>query len=785
MIAHVKKKNFFGILGVLSLCAHVSANENKNGGVVMKIDNGTQGIHPRMMISIHNIEMKEMNRQNTTIAPDSVAKNEATEKYLDPSKSGTDEKSNAKEQTLFFPYNLLIISEILQKLENSECVAATTHVIEAMTRHERWALELFDSFPKFPTGILYGNYYQMGNFDECVGVRDRIETKDESNNTETFLHGQYCLADIHFAQKSGRAQRSLNENKALKMDRNLFNRSVIHWGICLPSACTTKDAEIFTREVFTSSAENFEVVSVVVDPEKCEINGSQPFTILEIVYGCIIGCFIIFTCLATSIHIWYLCKTRRSYIYNVETLREKQSESVLKEIVISFSLVHSIGKIMQTKSHESNLTCICGIKSISMCLIIIGHSLLFIFGGPVENKGFFEEEMTSLQNGPLLNNPLLVDSFLLVSGFLMCRLLLIELDRRKGRVNMAILYVARYIRLTPSYLIVIGLYTTFLYRLGSGPLWKSRIGMERERCLQSWWTNILYVNNYVSADQLCMFQSWYLSVDFHLFIIAPFIIYPLWKYRKVGEIILFTCIAISSAVPFWITYENNLDPTQLVHPPELGDISSNFYFTNAYIKTHMRSSSYFIGILLGYVVHTLQTSGKKIPTSIITFGSILTVSLGLVSMFSIVVFYKPDHLADSLENAIYASLHRIAWCLAVGWIILLCVTDNAEFINKLLSLRPFIPLSRLTYCAYLVNGLVEVYNMGVIRQPMYMSRYELACKVFSHVVFTYVIAFLLCIIFESPIHNVEKILLKRDKSKIKQNPSQRPLESSYNHSSEN
>nr|XP_023017426.1 nose resistant to fluoxetine protein 6-like isoform X2 [Leptinotarsa decemlineata] len=762
MIARVKKKFVLGLLVILNLSTTVSANEGKNESVVMKINNMTYNIHPRMMISQHNAKLKERNETNIISNVNTSAEEvNMTEKSQNMSKSNPDEKSESKAPALYFPYNLRIISEILQKLENKECVAATTQVIEAMTRHERWALELFDSFAKFPVGILYGNYYQMGNFDECVGVRKHIEMKD--------LQGQYCLADIYFKQKNERVERSIN--LPLKKYRYAFNNSLLHWGICLPSACTTLDSEIFTREIFASSAENFEVVSVSVDPIKCTVNKSPPFTTLEIVYGCIIGCFLIFTILATLVHCCYIQQMRKAAKYSVDTLRHEQSENALKKILICFSIIQTTGKLLQTKSNESNLECICGIKCISMILIIIGHSLVFIFGGPVENKDFFEKELTRVENGPLLNNPLLVDNFLLVSGFLMCRLLLIELERRKGKLNVVIIYAARYIRLTPVYLIVIGFYTTFLHRTASGPFWESRVGLERDRCLNSWWTNILYINNYVNSDQLCMFQSWYLSVDYHLFIIAPIIIYPLWRWRKIGEIILVACTLISGAIPLWITYMKNLDPTLLAYPSELEDISTNFYYMNAYIKTHMRSSSYCIGIFLGYLVHRLQSSGIKMRPSILTLGSILATLLGTVSMYSIVIFFDPGHTENMIENAVYASLHRIGWSLAIGWVILICVTDHAGIVNKFLSYRAFIPLSRLTYCAYLANGIIEIYNMGNLRF------FFQANKCLAHVLLTYSMAFVLCIIFESPIHGLEKILLTKHKVKeLREISSLRPLE---------
>lgn len=66
-------------------------------------------------------------------------------------------------------------------------------------------------------------------------------------------------------------------------------------------------------------------------------------------------------------------------------------------------------------------------------------------------------------------------------------------------------------RLTPAYLMMIGLYSSWFIRIGDGPLWKQRISLEQERCQQSWWKNILYINNYYGNDALCMFQSWYLA----------------------------------------------------------------------------------------------------------------------------------------------------------------------------------------------------------------------------------------------------------------------------------
>lgn len=97
--------------------------------------------------------------------------------------------------------------------------------------------------------------------------------------------------------------------------------------------------------------------------------------------------------------------------------------------------------------------------------------------------------------------------------------------------------------------------------MGDGPIWNSRISVEQERCENSWWKNLLYINNYFGNEQLCMFQSWYLAADTQLFILAPILIYPLWRCRKLGLYLLGAVAGVSIAIPFYVTYSQSLDPS--------------------------------------------------------------------------------------------------------------------------------------------------------------------------------------------------------------------------------
>lgn len=113
---------------------------------------------------------------------------------------------------------------------------------------------------------------------------------------------------------------------------------------------------------------------------------------------------------------------------------------------MKFSFTANIKKLGQESKDELGLSSVNGIKAISMFFIVAGHALVFMVGGPVQNSNFYLEQSQMLQNAFLINSPLLVDSFLLLSGFLFVRLVMIELDKRRGKINFGILYIFRYIR---------------------------------------------------------------------------------------------------------------------------------------------------------------------------------------------------------------------------------------------------------------------------------------------------------------------------------------------------
>lgn len=111
---------------------------------------------------------------------------------------------------------------------------------------------------------------------------------------------------------------------------------------------------------------------------------------------------------------------------------------------------------------------------------------------------------------------------------------------------------------------------------------------------------------------------------------------------------------------------------------------------------------------------------------------ILSSAIGIYSMFSVTLYYLPSYRYTQLESALYNSLHRLGWSIFTGWIVLGCVTSEGNLLKSFLSSQVLVPISRLTYCAYLTNGFIELYLAASIRTPKYMSVSNLvSTKIYS------------------------------------------------------
>lgn len=67
----------------------------------------------------------------------------------------------------------------------------------------------------------------------------------------------------------------------------------------------------------------------------------------------------------------------------------------------------------------------------------------------------------------------------------------------------------RFTRITPVYIFVLGFVTTWWRHSSDGPTWAPLVEAECARCRAKWWSQLLYVNNFVKPNEKCLIQTWW------------------------------------------------------------------------------------------------------------------------------------------------------------------------------------------------------------------------------------------------------------------------------------
>ncbi|KAJ8304384.1 hypothetical protein KUTeg_017967 [Tegillarca granosa] len=221
-----------------------------------------------------------------------------------------------------------------------------------------------------------------------------------------------------------------------------------------------------------------------------------------------------------------------------------------------------------------------------------------------------------------------------------------------------------------------------------------------------------------------------------------------------------------------VSSKNNLQPSSL-GGGEPG-VTHGDYMDLYYFKSWCRMGPYIIGIIGGYILYKLDCKLKinKILNLCIWIGA---AGVACAIVYGLYGPIKQDNPLSNDVSALYNATHRTMW----------------GYINTLLSWKGLIPLSRLTYCAYLVHPSIMYLYYNSIRKQTELT--DLTCvnyKIclllntlykrlpsniqwyqeriylfFGHLVLSYMVAFVSSLAFESPMMGLEKVIFGGKASK--------------------
>lgn len=83
------------------------------------------------------------------------------------------------------------LTDILSNPSEPYIAPSQLQMTEAYLLNDSFLFTVFDSAAKIPVGVLAGNQYHLGHYDECVEIS--VDVGERLGGT---LKGQYCLAEI-------------------------------------------------------------------------------------------------------------------------------------------------------------------------------------------------------------------------------------------------------------------------------------------------------------------------------------------------------------------------------------------------------------------------------------------------------------------------------------------------------------------------------------------------------------------------------------------------------------
>ncbi|CAC5392295.1 unnamed protein product [Mytilus coruscus] len=566
------------------------------------------------------------------------------------------------------------------------CLNHSQLVSQALQRQDYWAMRMVDAAGKPSSNILSGGLMWLGSYDECL----EIKVVADHNNITYRFDGQYCKVSIAPQGELGKI---------------LPAKSVIQLGVCVPDSCSDTDTWLLVNNVLPAISDG----ALLAWPGEC-IAPDQPFDTRAIIVLVVLSIFMAVMTIGTAYDVlliqWPRWKETKIISENSEEIAVEVDEKaplldnqkkkipenqpgLIGDLLLAFSVYTNGAKLFNTKQNKDILTCINGIRFISMTWVILGHTYQMPLQMSDNMVSFFPKMIKRWTFGVIANATVSVDTFFTL-------------------------------RLTPPYMLVLMVYVSLFHYTGSGPNWP-KDGPEKNHCEKAWYYNLLYINNFFDdKENQCMQWSWYLACDMQFFALSPLIILPLY----------------------------------------LGD---GTHFNKIYFRSYCRMGPYLVGMFTGYLLYRTRCN-IRISKYLNLLGWGIATGVSMAVLYGLYDDMNGERLSTEM-SALYNTVHRTVWGACVAWVIFACATGYGGFVNVILSWKGFIPLSRLTYMAYLVHIIIMMHYIMSYQRMFHLTDSEYIYQFLGNLGLSYMAAFVTSLAFESPMMGIERVIFKKEERK--------------------
>ncbi|XP_050552811.1 O-acyltransferase like protein-like isoform X1 [Spodoptera frugiperda] len=571
--------------------------------------------------------------------------------------------------------------------------------------------------------------------------------------------GLYCLGSFHLAPLTDHSP-LYSMLEEYSREPHHFNRTQLHRGYCVSSRCAALAAERNASLRFERCAAQW-ARRLGLRPSLARLHycrshaqdvarahSPDPLDIPQRLFLYVLAAILALNILGTT--------------YDVVT-----ADNPKKNWLSSWSMRFNWRRL--TTTHEdgdprlSALTPVQGVRVLLMVLTMATHSACIQVMLYVYNPRWIEQ----ISRHPILmlflNGTSVVQIFVMLSNFLLgYNLLLFVKDNKPSFSLLPYIFIKRIARISPVYLLVVGYAATWWPRSGAGPMWTAFAGAESAICRRKFWTHVLFINNLVDPNDICLVQTWFPAVDTQLHVVAA--VLALWLARRRARAVrlLLLLAAAASALTGLLAYVFQWESiVYYSYPKNLNTMYKDIpSFSWLYQAPWGSLAACLIGLLLAFVHFEIQESGVKVTSlkSVRWLRRLYSATPVLMASWILAGNWLRGY-SEPWFTALYAALERPVLSLLAAGILLGMINGFEGWLKHVMAWRGWHAMGRMSLSVLMVHWCINV-NIAASRlQPTTVSLLSVLVDWVATSFFSYVVAVPLTVMVEMPVQRVVTSLL--------------------------
>ena len=426
----------------------------------------------------------------------------------------------------------------------------------------------------------------------------------------------------------------------------------------------------------------------------------------------------------------------------------------MSTLLSAFSPVRNFRQLFIRPS--SNFPVLDGFRALSMLMIMVFHtfSIYSLYHPDVELINMVE---ASTWSAWIWNADKSVDIFFVISGFLITGILLRQIDREQT-IHFGNFYFRRFLRLSPAYWLVIGLY--LLMGLSTAdPEARAQLKLE------SLWANLLYVNNFIPYQDQAMNWTWTLAIEEQFYLVYPLILLLLVKYTRQPLTGLWVLMGLSFLIRFLVIVSDERIRTMSGSDLALDEEFHAHHFSVLYDNLYTRFGALLCGCIAAFYYFHHEPGLRRFLNSF--WGKVLEfASFGIIILFLWLPVLSREMNDHPAFTVLYQTFSRNLFSGAVAYLALVCLEKSylSRVLNLIFSNRFWYPLAQLSYSMYLLHifPILVLVQLGVNAMQQYPERYDythweaMSLICFYYTGLTFLGSVVIYLIIERPIMNLRK-----------------------------